>query len=393
MPPSTGSDAHDRQRALALGLGAVGMALPVVTLVLATVRGVSMWTLLVDHDMVGITSGFLSAAVGAVIVRRGRATAFAWLLVVPAISVGIYNCARQLVPILPPSVPGWEIANWLALWTNLPALLLGGLEFFVFPDGRLPTRRWRRVVIVCAAAAVVVTVLQAAATWPARVDPTATSDMTTTFDTFFFAGFWISMATFALSIASLIARYRGAGVTLRQQITWVLWSQIVSLPLQIVATVGALGAVLELLVVPISFGAIAIAILRHRLFDIDRLVSRTVVYSSLTAFVVGAYTLGVLVVGQAVSGGRRPSSAVVAATTLAIAAAFQPLRRRLQDTVDRRFYRRRYDAVRAIESFALHLRGTTDADGLRVEISAVLTATMRPSAASLWLPHGAHRSS
>jgi hypothetical protein len=234
-------------------------------------------------------------------------------------------------------------------------------------------------------------VVQAALAWRLRADPDVVRTGDDLLDTAFSLVFLLAMVLFVTSVASLIARYRQAGAVRRQQIKWVMWSQIVAVPLQVPAIFGMIGAILELLTVPVTFGAIAIAIFRHRLFDIDRLFSRTLVYGLLSAFVVGGYTLGVLVIGHAVSPCARPDSLVVAGTTLALAALFQPLRRRLQDAVDRRFNRRRYDAARTIDAFAARLRHHTDLDTLRTEVLAVVDSTMQPTQATLWLAPGRQR--
>jgi hypothetical protein len=146
-------------------------------------------------------------------------------------------------------------------------------------------------------------------------------------------------------VVSLVLRYRRATGTQRQQIKWFAYAMILVVPLNAFPTQPGYGPVLELLTVPVWLAGIGIGIFRHRLWDIDRLINRTLVYGLLTAILGGGYALGVLVLGQALSARRRPSSLVVAVTTLVVAALAQPLRRRLQRAVDRRFNRRHYDAA------------------------------------------------
>jgi hypothetical protein len=135
--------------------------------------------------------------------------------------------------------------------------------------------------------------------------------------------------------------------------------------------------------------AIGIAILRYRLFDIDRLISRTLVYGLLTALLAGVYATGVFVAGRLLDPARGRSELAVAASTLAVAALFQPLRRRLQTLVDRRFNRSRYDAARTVAAFSSRLREEIDLDSLSAELLAVVDQTMQPTEASLWLrPQG-----
>jgi hypothetical protein len=132
--------------------------------------------------------------------------------------------------------------------------------------------------------------------------------------------------------------------------------------------------------------AIGIAVLRYRLYDIDRLINRTLVYGLLTALLAGVYALVVLVLGQLFGGiGGNPPSWVVAGATLTVAALFQPARRRIQAVVDRRFNRRKYDAARTVEAFSARLRDEVDLDALSAELLAVVDQTMQPTAASLWL--------
>jgi hypothetical protein len=139
---------------------------------------------------------------------------------------------------------------------------------------------------------------------------------------------------------------------------------------------------------PLAIGA---AVLRYRLYDLDRIVSRTLGYGLLTLLLGGGYAAVVLGLGQLL--GRDSSSLVVAAATLAVAAAFQPARRRIQRLVDRRFNRRRYDAARTVDAFAARLREQVDLDALSAELLAVVDQTMQPTVASLWLrpqaPEGA----
>ena len=131
--------------------------------------------------------------------------------------------------------------------------------------------------------------------------------------------------------------------------------------------------------------AIGVAILRYRLFDIDRLISRTLVYGLLTALLAGIYVTGVFVAGRLLDPAQGRSGLAVAASTLAVAALFQPLRHRIQKLVDRRFNRSRYDAARTVEAFSGRLREEIDLDSLSVELLTVVDQTVQPARVSLWL--------
>jgi 4-amino-4-deoxy-L-arabinose transferase-like glycosyltransferase len=187
---------------------------------------------------------------------------------------------------------------------------------------------------------------------------------------------------------SLIARWRRARGVERQQLKWLAWAAV----MLVVAQVGAsllprplflLVSYTSALLFPVAVG---IAVVRYRLYDIDRLINRTLVYGLLTTLLAGIYAGAVLVLGQLFGGvGGDPPSWVVAGATLAVAALFQPARRRIQAVVDRRFNRRKYDAAKTVEAFSVRLRDEVDLDALAAELLAVVDQTMQPTTASLWL--------
>jgi hypothetical protein len=188
----------------------------------------------------------------------------------------------------------------------------------------------------------------------------------------------------------LVVRFRSARGSERQQLRWVAFAAALTVPpaavvlfsvvVDTTATVVvlvALGVCMALL--PLVIGA---AILRYRLYDLDRIISRTLAYGLLTLLLGGGYALVVLGLGQLLG---RDSSLVVAGATLAVAVAFQPARRRVQAVMDRRFNRRRYDAARTVDAFAARLRDQVDLDALHGELLAVVDQTMQPTQVSLWL--------
>ena len=179
----------------------------------------------------------------------------------------------------------------------------------------------------------------------------------------------VPLALVLLAGLSLILRFRRSEDVERQQLKWFAYvvglaAANIALPLYLIADwVGPVTAVLHWLLLMAIAGAIGLAILRYRLYDIDRLISRTLVYGLLTALLGGVYAGVVLVLGQVFGGiGAEPPSWAVAGATLAVAALFQPLRRRIQQAVDRRFNRRRYDATQTIEAFSVRLREEVDLD-------------------------------
>jgi len=196
-----------------------------------------------------------------------------------------------------------------------------------------------------------------------------------------------------LVLASLVLRFRRAQGDVRQQLKWFTFAAALTAVLP--PTLGSLaeragsqlvGGVFFTLVVVLLPAAIGVAILRYRLYDIDRIINRTLVYGLLTALLAGVYTGAVLVLGQVFGDvGRDPPSWAVAGATLTVAALFQPARHRIQAAVDRRFNRRRYNAAKTIEAFSARLRDQIDLDTLATELLAVTDKTMQPTTMSVWL--------
>jgi hypothetical protein len=212
------------------------------------------------------------------------------------------------------------------------------------------------------------------------------------------------VATILLCAASLVARYRQARGPERQQLKWFFYAFLLSIAILNIGTIG--GALLvggdpnaareaplyvlywsvlwpaTIITIPISIG---IAILRHRLYDIDLIINRTLVYGALTAILAAAYVGAIAVLHVVLQPFTQGSQLAVAASTLAVAALFQPLRGRIQRAVDRRFYRSRYDAERTVDRFAGRLRDELDLAALSAELIGVVGETVRPARAGLWL--------
>jgi hypothetical protein len=198
----------------------------------------------------------------------------------------------------------------------------------------------------------------------------------------------LSLLTMA-AVASLVVRFRRSRGEERLQLKWFTYAGALlpSLLLgDLLPVPDAANSVLFAVAISLLPVAAGIAILRHRLYDIDRLINRTLVYGLVTALLVGVYAGLVLLAGQLFGDlGDRPPSWAVAGATLAVAALFQPARRRVQALVDRRFNRARYDAARTVDAFSARLRNQVDLDTLSAELLAVATRTMQPTTASLWL--------
>ena len=275
----------------------------------------------------------------------------------------------------------------LTLAVTLPLLLL--------PDGRLRSRRWRVVAVAAVAGSTVDVVgwtlspTPLSQTLKPAAKPFPLHGVAGTIATMVsWAGEVVVFVCILAAAVCVVLRFRASRGTERQQLRWVAAGAIVAaagpvvlLPLEALVfdVVPNAFAVPLLLAPPL---AIAVAVLRYRLWDLDRLVSRTVTYALVTALLVVPYLLILPATSQLAAGS---GSLAVAAATLAVAALFQPLRRRVQQLVDRRFNRRRYDAARTVEGFAARLRDQVDLDAVGGELLAVVDQTMQPARASLWL--------
>jgi hypothetical protein len=202
-----------------------------------------------------------------------------------------------------------------------------------------------------------------------------------------FVGLVLYAASLPAALLCVVLRFRAARGVERQQLRWVVAGGVIAvlalLPLPGMDELHTVLGILGVVIVPVS---VAVAVLRYRLYDLDRIISRTLAYGLLTVLLGLGYAAVVLLGGRLLPGS---SSLTVAAATLAVAALFSPLRRRVQNLVDRRFNRRRYDAARTVEGFAARLRDQVDLDVLHTELLAVVNQTMQPTLASLWLrPQG-----
>jgi hypothetical protein len=288
--------------------------------------------------------------------------------------------------------PAWYQQQW---WIPMLALIFVATPL-LFPTGRLPSARWRPVAAVAAVAAVALELLAALQPTIQLQDQNYWVDNPIGLagipdpETSSVAGVLVGLlgACMVAAISSLVVRFRRSRGVERQQLKWVVYAGVLLL---LTIPVGAylpaaIGDALFGLIIAFVPVAAGIAILRYRLYDIDRLINRTLVYGLLTAMLGLVYAAAVLVLGQLFGGvSRDPPSWAVAGATLAVAALFQPARGRIQAVVDRRFNRRKYDAAKTVEGFTARLRDEVDLDTLSAELLAVVDQTMQPTMASLWL--------
>jgi len=351
--------------------------------------------------------------VGALIASRRPENPIGWICLVAGLfwtlialddQYTAYGLATTGVVPFPAAVVA--LSQWL--WVP-PVGLLSIYLILFFPDGRLPSRRWRPLAWFSGAVMALVSLAIALAPGPLP-------DLGGVRNPFGLEGYpWIADATNVIpallplctlaSALSLVLRYRRSGSEQREQIKWIAFAGSFVGLMSLITVVSTLIFAPEFAdstgtqplwlgvlqdVELLSFAgipvAVGIAVLRYRLYDIDVIINRTLVYGSLTATLIALYFGGIVVLQRlfVLLTGQQSTLAVVASTLL-IAALFNPLRRRIQSFIDRRFYRRKYDARKTLEAFTAKLRDETDFDALNAELVGVVNETIQPAHVSLWL--------
>ncbi|HEV2776285.1 MAG TPA: hypothetical protein VGV90_11895 [Solirubrobacteraceae bacterium] len=374
------------------------------TAVAMTVCGVAVDIVIGTFESVlyGLISGIAVAfaTAGALVASRHPRNAVGWTFLGIALSTGIANLAGTLVEYrLRDGPDDSAIVGLAAAYSDVSwvpfVLVPATFVLLLFPDGRLPSRRWRAVAS-CAGVGIMGVFISG------LVGPEPIADYPTVEKPYVIDGpvmealtglaYLLLLIGLVGSVASVVVRFRHAGRVQRQQIKWLAMAGAVvgvTFPVMGVALYDVVGEqvadgtiMVTVLGLPVAAG---IAILRHRLYDIDVVINRALVYGALTATLAGAYLGGVLLLQLALSPLTASNGLAIAVSTLAVAALFQPARRRIQAAVDRRFYRRKYDAARTLERFGARLRDEVDLDALAIELRAVVADTMQPAHVSLWL--------
>jgi hypothetical protein len=337
--------------------------------------------------------------VGAVIATHRPRNPLGWIFLVIGVSTGLvvfgYEYASYVFRTAPGTAPGGGLAVWVSQWAWAPGLgLLLTFVPLLFPDGRLPSRRWRPVAWLSVIPIVVIPVSTAVALWswrgPALLDPNSVSQGMGDLGVLNFGSYILMLGCGLACLTALLLRFRRARGIERQQLKWLLFASAVTITILLVVQPNTsnewkLGMLLALPLIPSVPIAAGVAILRYRLYEIDRIINRTLVYGLLTAVLGLGYAAGSLLFVLVAGAGSDPPSWLVAAATLAAAAIFRPARRRIQAAVDRRFNRRRYHAAKTIEAFSARLRDEVDLDTLSAELLAVVDQTMEPTYLSFWL--------
>jgi cytochrome b subunit of formate dehydrogenase len=339
------------------------------------------------------------STVGAVVASRLPESPIGWLFCAIGLIFGVVHFSAEYATyaLLAPSrsLPGGEAFAWLTSWVGIFGLGLVVFLDLLFPNGRLPSARWRWFARFTAIALLPATILSAlspgliiSSTLQNPLGVEGLPDVLRAIEAFMYA-------LVVVGASSMLARLRHAGTIERQQIKWFAYATVVIsgviLKNTLYPAVGVMwvwwvGLILTAVGVVSSPIAMGVAILRYRLYEIDILINRTLVYGSLSATLVVLYFVSIVLLQSlfVVLIGEKSTLAVVA-STLVIAALFNPFRRRIQSVVDRRFYRRKYDARKTLESFSTQLRNETDLDALGDDLVGVVRETMQPAHVSLWL--------
>jgi len=392
-------------RALALIAGLMSIVLGAISLTLiAATPGLD---LLEGWGFAGYDVAFavVFAIVGLLVTTRRTRNIVGWLFLASALLSGVQTVLDSYGEYaFAVGAPGGTVTYWIAGWIWLPAITLIAATLMLFPDGRPPSPRWRVIILALIPVTALVTFLWAVAQ-PSDED-IAGSVRGGTLDPLglgpdhplqTIAGLSILLLVAGLIAAavSLAVRMRRGDATERQQIKWVLYagalvgpSLAASVATTLITTDSAIAKATQLLaigsvlLIPI---AATVAILRYRLYDIDVLINRTLVYGAVSAILGAAYVLGVILFQSVLRPFTAGNELAIAVSTLIVAALFQPVRSRVQNAVDRRFYRARYDAARTLDEFSDRLRGDLDLDSVQTDLVDVLHDTLRPVHASVWL--------
>jgi hypothetical protein len=388
---------------LAWLLCALSLALTALSLLLLALNLSYPDTHFYDYCVDCTVSAISFAPVGALIAARRPANPVGWLLCLCGLVIGIDHFSAQyaIYALLaqPGSLPAGEAVAWIANWILHSIVALLVFVFLLFPTGRLPGRRWRWLAWLTVAILLVDATSHALISGPIHGlgpirNPLGVEGFSNVHDIALLIAVPLYLAVAASPFVRLV---RATGVE-RQQIKWFAYA--------VAATTGGtilyiipnfihtplwferVGFALNVAVAPAIPVAIGIAILRYRLYEIDIIINRTLVYGVLTAMLAAVYFGSVAAtqaIFRALTGQEQQPQLAIVVSTLVIAALFNPLRRRIQGFIDRRFYRGKYDAAKTLEAFSAKLRDETDLDALNAELVGVVRETMQPAHVSLWL--------
>ncbi|MDQ3678546.1 MAG: hypothetical protein M3401_17410 [Actinomycetota bacterium] len=396
-----------RRMAWSLAVACIVMAISTLVLLALQVGELTPGDVFVQGGLGGVAfvlAALAFAIVGAFVVSRVPGNAIGWIFCLMGLLVGAgnlaYHHADRALYGSPDSLPAGETAAWLQNLGLPPAFGLLALVLLLFPDGRLPSRRWLPALwvallgILCSLG---YAFRPGPLDWPFEsvINPLGIGGSYDLMETATTAGWWLMAAAGGLAGVAMTLRLRQSVGVRRQQLKWIALAAILGgivillntatfffWPVEGIERERSLVLGLVFAATPLAAG---IGILRHRLYDIDVVINRTLVYAGLTATLAGVYVSSVLLLQFVSSGVTGGSSLAVAVSTLAVAALFRPARSWIQEAVDRRFYRRKYDAQRTLEAFAARLRQEVSLDALNAELRGVVAQTVQPAHVSIWM--------
>jgi len=334
------------------------------------------------------------ATLGALIVSRRPGNVIGWIFLVTGAGASVQLLSGQYatVALRSQTWPGGATAAWISTLAQSSIVFSTLFLIFLFPTGRLPSSRWRPVAWI-AGMVVAVSVAVTALTpgmiedFPSVRNPFGVESAAAVLSILDAVGGWMGLACFVVAILSLILRFYRSRGDERLQLKWFAYAATLGFLAILFGGEARVSGTLVWTVAPLSLPICAgIAILRYRLYEIDLLINRTLVYGSLTAALALVYVGGVVSLQyafRALTGSE--SQIAIVASTLTIAVLFVPLRRRVQGFVDRLFYRRKYDAAKTLETFTSKLRNETDLDSLGEDLAGVVRETVQPTHVSLWM--------
>jgi hypothetical protein len=388
-------------RVVVMVLGAMTFALVVADVTLLALARSAPLPDVYGVRGVGAIGAVVFGTIGCAIAVRQPRNVVGWIFLVTGLFAPFLDPAYATYALVERGgdFPG---ADW-TIWLLEVALIVSTAPIatyllLVFPNGRLPSPRWRPIAWYTVCALVVATILVAVgftsvgrepivARNPAALDLAIAADESSRR----LAVVILLGPAAVLCGAGFVHRFRRARGVERQQLKWVAYAasilvtEMALLPISFGRKPLEIAVQLSFLAIPVTAG---IAILRYRLYNIDVLIKRTLVYGSLTAMLGGVYVASVLVSQQLLRGFTGGSDISVAASTLLVVALFQPIRTRVQELVDRHFFRARYDAARTVDAFSVRLRSEVDLDSVRSDLIGVIHDTMHPAHASVWLRGG-----
>jgi hypothetical protein len=393
-----------RLSVLAWGLCGLGVLMMAAGVVLEEASNAPSDGSLIENVLLWLA--FVSFPVlGALVASRQPRNAIGWIFIAIGVGIGFLVAGAEYAYyglVLDNEVPGAAVGAWFEQWLWLPSTgLILSFGLLLFPNGRLPSRRWRWVAWVTGSLIALVTIggmlEERLRGHGYSVDnPIGISGLGDVEET------WgpvllLFLGCMLLCVVSIVVRFRRSRGDERQQLKLVTFAACFMVVMLIVGDlldtfIGDGFGWMFPVVLLVFLASIAIAMLKYRLYDIDLVINRTLVYGVLTALLAIAY-LGLVVLLQGVIPRAGDSDLTVAGSTLAVAALFRPLRARVQGFIDRRFYRRKFDAQRTMESFSSRLREDVDLEHLSADLLNVVRDTMQPVHASLWLrlPAGGER--